>query len=410
MKQSPLRSPAYAPLLEPLLDELEPLVDAVVRDVARPGVEAGPATVESRRVVDRLIRRLVRGAALDEAELADLHAEGGRAAAAGEPLQALLDRHLTAGWVVWGAATARGPLDPVAVSALGTALLRAGDASAAALAEGYGEAEGAMAARAASSRREFLDALLELPPGDGPAARRLVARAAHFGFEAAAAYRVVVAGVGRELADEAPEVEALARALVGPVRRAGSPADPVVATKRERLVVVAHAERLGLDVLGRELARLAGGDGWVAVEAGPSAGLVGVGVAYGAAIASLSVAERLGIHARWLRADDLLLERALLADEGLVAAAVERELGSLLGVARIGDALVATLEAYLAAGGSVRATARALGVAPRTVTYRLGRIESLLGGRLAGERLLRLATALFARRTVGGAAGGSVGA
>ena len=59
------------------------------------------------------------------------------------------------------------------------------------------------------------------------------------------------------------------------------------------------------------------------------------------------------------------------------------------------------MEAYLAERENVSAAARRLGVAPRTVAYRLERIERLLGGRLDASRRARLATALFARRLLG---------
>ena len=51
----------------------------------------------------------------------------------------------------------------------------------------------------------------------------------------------------------------------------------------------------------------------------------------------------------------------------------------------------------------MRAAARRLGIAPRTVAYRLERIERLLGARLDADRRLRLATTLFARRVLGDA-------
>jgi len=60
-------------------------------------------------------------------------------------------------------------------------------------------------------------------------------------------------------------------------------------------------------------------------------------------------------------------------------------------------ALVATLEAYLSERENVRAAARRLGVAPRTVAYRLERIGRILVGPLDPARRLRLAAALFAR-------------
>jgi DNA-binding PucR family transcriptional regulator len=83
-------------------------------------------------------------------------------------------------------------------------------------------------------------------------------------------------------------------------------------------------------------------------------------------------------------------------------AAVDRELGPLLESSR-GSVLVETLEAYLGERENVRAAARRLGIAPRTVAYRLERIERLLGVRLDADRRLRLAATLFARRVLGDA-------
>jgi hypothetical protein len=92
------------------------------------------------------------------------------------------------------------------------------------------------------------------------------------------------------------------------------------------------------------------------------------------------------------------LERALLADDRLLEVAVRLELGVIDWAPRGGAALVETLEAWLANGQNVRATARALSIAARTVSYRLERIERLLGRPLEGVLIARLATALFARR------------
>jgi hypothetical protein len=59
--------------------------------------------------------------------------------------------------------------------------------------------------------------------------------------------------------------------------------------------------------------------------------------------------------------------------------------------------LVATLEAWFAARESIGATAAAVGVAPRTVSYRLRRAEALLGHPIAARRA-ELETALRVRR------------
>ena len=93
---------------------------------------------------------------------------------------------------------------------------------------------------------------------------------------------------------------------------------------------------------------------------------------------------------------DIALERAMVADPVLAAAGVERWLAPLARAPRGGQELVRTLAAWLDAGQSVVATARALGVAPRTVSYRLARIATLLGVRaLDAEVRARLSAALL---------------
>ena len=51
----------------------------------------------------------------------------------------------------------------------------------------------------------------------------------------------------------------------------------------------------------------------------------------------------------------------------------------------MGEELIETLEVYLGSKQNIRETARRLHLAPRTVAYRLERIETLLGVRLDGE-------------------------
>jgi DNA-binding PucR family transcriptional regulator len=77
---------------------------------------------------------------------------------------------------------------------------------------------------------------------------------------------------------------------------------------------------------------------------------------------------------------------------------VERELGALLADARMGEELIETLEVYLGSRQNIRETARRLHLAPRTVAYRLERIETLLGHGLDGDVAMRLSTALLALR------------
>ncbi len=391
--------PPYADLLEALRLELDPIVVEIVRDVAGPDEDLEALAASTRAAVESTIAALLRAEELSGAELSHLRLAGSRAAREGESLHRLLDRYLTSGWVLWAAATDRSTGSRAAVAALGTALLKAGDAAAAALGEGYADAEREIAARTGAARREFLDHLLDLPPGDPAAVARIARRAAHFGFAASETYRVLVAGIGRELEDESPEILRVALALDRPSRSGGDRASslPIMATKRGRLVLLARANWPGVAALDLVLDELAGPHGWLAVEAPRATSLAAVAGAFGVAFDALLVAERLGLGGRH-SADDLLLERALLADERLLRAAVERELGPILDAPRNGEELLRTVEAYLAARQNLRTAARLLGVGVRTVSYRLVRVEELIGRAMAGEVVLRLSTALFARR------------
>ena len=395
-------SPPYADLLEGVGPELDTIVAEIVRDVAGPGEDLDALRVSTRAAVESTIAALLRAEELSEAELSGLRLAGSRAAREGEPLNRLLDRYLTSGWVLWAAATRQSTATRAAVGALGTALLKAGDSSAAALGEGYADAEREIADRTGTARREFLDELLDLPPGDAAAVARIGRRAAHFGLASTESYGVIVAGIGRELEDEGPEIPRVSLALGRPGRpgddRTSSRASggPIIATKRGRLVLLTRASWAGVAALDLVLDEVAP-DGWTAVEVPPAASLGTVAGAFGAAFDALLVAERLGLNGRHSAAD-LLLERALLADERLLRTAVERELGPILDSPRNGDRLVRTVEAYLATRQNLRATARRLAVGVRTVSYRLVRVEELIGRPLAGEVVLRLSTALFARR------------
>ncbi|HEU0242868.1 MAG TPA: helix-turn-helix domain-containing protein, partial [Candidatus Limnocylindrales bacterium] len=275
---------------------------------------------------------------------------------------------------------------------------------AAAIADGHAAAEREIATRSASALRELLDAILDLPDGDEAGRARLARRAGELAIPLDRPLTVVVADAGRDLQDGDPAVAAVARGLatgltspVGDPRSLGGPLPgPVVAASAGRLVVLAPSSRRAADLAG-SLAVL--GDGWIATTT-PASGLLGTAAAVREATAALAVARRAGRVATLVPSASLALERALLAEPDLLRAAVEQELGLLLEAPR-GAGLADTMEAYLAERENVRAAARRLGIAPRTVAYRLERIERLLGGRLDAARRARLATALFARRLLG---------
>jgi DNA-binding PucR family transcriptional regulator len=92
----------------------------------------------------------------------------------------------------------------------------------------------------------------------------------------------------------------------------------------------------------------------------------------------------------------LALETTFLLDARLARAAIDQELGSILADERMGPELIRTLETYLGARQNIRKTAALLDLSPRTVAYRLERIQTLLGRSLEGGLSMRLGAALMA--------------
>lgn len=348
--------------------------------------------------LDELTRRLLAGVVAarrpSAAELRRLRGEGAEAARDGEPVQAAIDRYLTAAWVSWGVAVelADRPEERAALTELGGVLLKAGDDIAAALAEGYAAAERSLAARAGATRRGVLDELVSLAPDDPAALARLHRRAAQLGLDPGARYRLILVTGAVEIEDEGPLAESFGRALSRPPSR-----QPHLAAVRggELVVVLADPWR-SPSLLEEALGMLAPLGRWWAVvtDARPLAALAG---AHADAVGALRVVRALDRAGELVPTRSVALERALSAVTELTQTGVEVWLGPLERAGR--GELVATLEAYFAAGGSVTRTARALGVAPRTVTYRLTRTARLLGlPALDAETRLRLAAALLARR------------
>jgi DNA-binding PucR family transcriptional regulator len=137
---------------------------------------------------------------------------------------------------------------------------------------------------------------------------------------------------------------------------------------------------------------------WWGTVAGPVP-LEEVALAYADAVDAARVTPSLRPAGSLVDVQEVALERAMVADPVLAAAGVERWLAPLADAPRGGQALVRTLSAWLDAGQSVTATARALGVAPRTVSYRLDRIATLLGARdLTPGIVARLSAALLVAR------------
>jgi hypothetical protein len=381
------------------------LAAAIARDVTGEPEPSPAAVAEAGDALAWLLASLRAGPLPHDAALRALREDAGREARAGRPLRPVLDRTLSAGWLLWQDASARDTLSAEGLTALGEALLRTGDAAAAAIADAHAVAEREVATRSATAMRELLDDLLELAITDTAGRARLVRRLAGAGIPVEQPVTVVIADASRDLADGDPVVVEAARRLGrGSVMGLGDPRAlggvvpvPVVAAAHGRLVLLVPASRPVLDI---PAALDALGSTWIATSA-PATTLLDVAAATREASAALSIAvigpaRRLIVPSR-----QVALERALLADPASLRAAIDVELGPLLTAPRAAG-LVETLETYLGERENVQATARRLGVAPRTVTYRLERIERLLGRRLDADRRLRLATVLFARRLLRG--------
>ena len=130
------------------------------------------------------------------------------------------------------------------------------------------------------------------------------------------------------------------------------------------------------------LAELAPAAGSVVAVATPTADLSGVAGQVAQARDVLRIAQRFGIRAGVVLARDVGAQRLLATgvEQSAASAFVAEQIGPLIEHDRAYSAdLVRTLDAYLAAGLSKAATARALGIRRQSLYGRMARIESLLG-------------------------------
>ncbi len=172
-----------------------------------------------------------------------------------------------------------------------------------------------------------------------------------------------------------------------------APTSPIEDTM---LLLRRRATSLGLDALvgvqGRRVLVVLGGAGdpleiapELAGELGPGPVVTGdvvgslgeAGHSARTALAGLAAAAARPDVPRPVAAGDLLPERLLSGDPLARAELVRRGYRPLLDTA--GGAVLTTVEAYLARGSSIEATARALFVHPNTVRYRLRRGRELTG-------------------------------
>ncbi|MFO7590301.1 MAG: helix-turn-helix domain-containing protein [Acidimicrobiia bacterium] len=152
------------------------------------------------------------------------------------------------------------------------------------------------------------------------------------------------------------------------------------------------------DAVGAELARTLRHElrlvPLVVAGGAPGDGADGLMRSYGEAQGALQLRKRLRLRERYVAFRDLtgfaLLQRVERSSE--LSPLLAAELAPLLD-AEYGrkPVLVETLAAYYDAGSSLKAAAEAIGIHPKTLRYRLDRIDEILGeGTVAGEKRLLL--------------------
>jgi hypothetical protein len=382
-------------MLVAIIDRLRARLPELVRDVASDLDEADADRVAP--TVGRFLDMITSGPGLGEADRHRLRQEGAVAARQGQALATTLDGYLSTAWVTWDhALRIRPPLEVPAMRALGAALLRAGDDITAEVAEGYTTAERALAATAGAARQAILEELLSPAPSDPAAASRLLRRATLAGLDAGEAHRLLVLRPSVDVEGLADLGDELGRRLGrDPARRPW-----LVAVRGSDVVAVVGGAWRDARPFVAATTDLAD-DPWWGIVAGPVP-LEGVAAAYADAIDALRLAPSLLPEHTLADVGGLALERAMVADPRLATAGVERWLAPLADAPRGGPELIRTLAAWLGAGQSVTATARALRVAPRTVSYRLARIATLLEvPDLTPDVVARLSSALLVARLLG---------
>ena len=378
--------PAVAGVLRP---ELPALADEIIAAV-REGVPEYSGAIEGRfgaglrAGVEEALRQFVAVIERPSGERGagrEVYVQLGRGEQrAGRPLDALLGAYRLGARVAWRRLATAGRaagLAPETLYLLAESIFAYIDELSAESAEGYADEQLAAAGEASRRRRRLADLLVRDPPAD-PSTVETAAREARWDLPRSLA-AVALAGEGGDpLAPRLP-VDAL-------VTRVGElvcalvpdPDGPGRGTQLERALE------------GRE------------AVLGPTLGWVDAGRSFARAAAALLLVED-GVlpRGRLLSADDHAATLLLHGDRGLARDFAHARLAPLAGLPpKVRARLAATLLAWLAHQGRLRAAADALGVHPQTVRYRLARLREHLGsalddpeGRFELELALRLEAA-----------------
>ncbi|RIJ69736.1 PucR family transcriptional regulator [Nakamurella silvestris] len=329
------------------------------------------------------------GRLLTRVDISRFEGVGRDAATQGVALRALLDLFLSAAWRLWEhlPEVMDAAEDPSGVVRAGQAVLRAADDTVAALTEGYQLARRELVRAEVSARREFIDDLLT---GSRDVAG-LINRAAGFGLSLPGPHAVALVRADEPFADQSALTALLERAVLG----SKADADALVATKDGQLVVVfAAPDRLAVNEVvdsliavlparpgdtSVHLRRVARVGSWQMGVGRPHTGAAGVRASYDDAREALELGARLGRDLAVLDATELLVYRVLLRDEPAMRELIDAVLTPLLAARGGASPLLDTLFEYFSSGGNSAATARAMHLSVRAVTYRLARVHTLTG-------------------------------
>ena len=382
-----------APLAAALATDVEPAGEEIVAAI-RAGVAAYGRPLEGefgrglRDGVAAALRQfldLIAGEATGPLDRRLYHELGRFEFREGRTLESLLAAYRLGARVAWRRAAAGARAaghDAETLALLAEAIFAYIDELSAASAEGFAAEQSASVHETERRRQALLALLVQRPPPD-PAAVTRAARAAAW-----------------------PLPERVAALVWEPAGRPTAPALPPDAL-RGRVADVPIAVVPDPHAPGRQ-AQLAAAVEETRAALGPAVPWLEAGLSARRARQLLELSGRgLAPDRGLLRTDDHLAALLLHAEPGLADELAARRLApldALPGTAPV--RLAATLRAWLDHQGNVPATARALGIHPQTVRYRLRRLRALLGAQLADPAArFELALALRARRAPAAATG-----
>lgn len=345
-------------------------------------------------VVEQVAQRLVSGEVdLSAEDVRAMQVVGSAAAEDGLTAVEVVELYLTTAARVWHTTeTSAGAPSPATQS-----FMTAVRAVVPALIEGYQNAGRRIIRQEETARQELVDDLIR---GDADIAG-LVQRSEPFGLDLGARHQIVLAEP-RDAGEADPLDEAtLSRAVTAQYGER----DTLVTRRSRQLMALVPARQADLYVddparrLHEVLRRSTPGRAWRVAVGRPFAGAHGIARSYQEAREAITLVERLHPEADLVPTRNLLIYRVLGRDRAALTDLVESVLVPLQQARGGAGPLIATLDAYFAAGAVTTETARRLHVSVRTVTYRLDRVASLTGYNpaLPTERLTLHAAVLGAR-------------